>query len=165
MTPPLPCPTLYQPAREHSPSLLSARLRRSIRNGVTVPCGAATRLGDAPQWAKQRETTRHLQLQGRRCKSAGEKAASPSDLEEFKRILKTQLLINLNDTKGAPPLHQASKEDHRNRHLEPPLHSFRSPRCVGRGEGAPRQRGGCLHGGGWRQGQSGNSEASKIKVA
>ena len=83
---------------------------------------------------------------------AGEKAASPSDLEEFKRILKTQLLINLNDTKGAPPLHQASKEDHRDRHLEPPLHSFRSPRCVGRGEGAPRQRGGCLHGGGRRQG-------------
>ena len=140
------------------------------RNEVTAPCGAAKRLGDAPQWAKQRETTRHLQLQGRRCKSAGEKAASPSDLEEFKRILKTQLLINLNDTKGAPRCTKQVKKTIGTATWSRLCILFAAPGASGvvkelhaKGEAAFMAEVGAKAQMWWNQ--SGNSEASKIKVA
>lgn len=101
---------------------------------------------------------------------AGEKAASPSDLEEFKRILKTQLLINLNDTKGAPRCTKQVKKTIGTATWSRLCILFAAPGASGvvkelhaKGEAAFMAEVGAKAQMWWNQ--SGNSEASKIKVA
>jgi hypothetical protein len=101
---------------------------------------------------------------------AGEKAASPSDLEDFKRILKTQLLINLNDTKGAPRCTKQVKKTIGTATWSRLCILFAAPGASGvvkelhaKGEAAFMAEVGAKAQMWWNQ--SGNSEASKIKVA
>ena len=103
-------------------------------------------------------------------KPAGEKAASPSDLEEFKRILKTQLLVNLNDTKGAPRCTKQVKKTIGTATWSRLCILFAAPGASGvvkelhtKGKAAFMAEVGAKTQMWWNQ--SGNSEACKIKVA